>query len=74
MSVNIVGCGFQSLLPLLHMLWSDFFTRRAVSRAEGSQYQHSCIILATADNSFKQKTSKLVNPQVLQYPTIYMVM
>ena len=73
MSVNTVGCGFQSLLPLLQIVCSDFFTRNAVSRAEGSQYQHSCIILATADNSFKQKTNKLANHHVLDTLLLYIM-
>ena len=55
----VIGCGFQSVLPVLQILCSDFLTRRAVSRADGSQYQHSCMILATADNSFKQSTNKI---------------
>ena len=52
----VIGFGFQSVLPLFQMPWSDFFTLRAVSRADGLQYQHSCIILATADSSFKNRT------------------
>lgn len=48
-----MACGFQLVLPLLQMLCSVFFILRVVNRADGSQYQHSCMSLDTADNSFK---------------------